>query len=183
MKKIILLATVFSLVLFSSCSPADGEDGKNGLDGKNGKDGVNIQGQAYEIKNFNFIKDRNVSAGTNYFYSKTFATPLAVSDNVFVYRLVGTVDSQTPVWEPIPKSWYFNGGGVTYDFYFSKLECDVVAYSNLDLATVPQWINNQTIRILVVPSTIVSQANFNKNDYNSVINAIHADETEIKILN
>lgn len=183
MKKIIFFVSIISLSLFSSCSPEDGKNGLDGTNGTNGTNGVNIQGQAYEIKNFNFSKDRNVSAGTNYFYSKTFATPLLVSDNVFVYRLVGTVDSQTPIWEAMPKTWNFNGGSVVYDFYFSKVNCYVVAYSNLDLNTVPEWINNQTIRILVVPSTISSQANFNKNDYNSVVSAMGLIDSEIDVLN
>jgi len=180
MKKLITLLGIIGLVIFTSC---EGPEGPPGLDGQDGQDG--LISEVYDLKNVNFGKI-NVNEYSIY---KTLNPLLFDGDVILVYRLAGTIDASTPIWEQIPRTFYLSQGNLNYDFDFSKEDFTIYASGNYDLSLTPSYINNQTFRIVIVPGNdpIVmtaksSQKKVDFSDYNAVIKAYNIDDSNVKVL-
>ncbi|KGD68668.1 hypothetical protein B0A61_11800 [Flavobacterium aquatile LMG 4008 = ATCC 11947] len=136
--------------------------------------------EAFELRNVNF--DFNPADG--YTIYRALNPQIFASDVILIYRLAGTIDSSTPIWQQIPRTLYLPEGELDYDFDFSKEDFTIYAGGTYDLATTPTYITNETFRIVIVPAYLsnkgASQVDFS--DYNAVIKAYNIDESKIKIM-
>ncbi|SHL13862.1 hypothetical protein [Flavobacterium chilense] len=172
MKKILTLFAVVGLIVFSSCEGPEGPPGQDGL-----------IAEVFELQNVNFAY--NANDGYN-IYQKLNPT-IFPSDVILIYRLAGTIDSNTPVWQQIPRTLYTSKGELDYDFDFSKQDFTIYAGGNYDLSLTPEFLNKQTFRIVIVPggfSTTGKSANKSEfSDYNAVIKKYNIDDSNVKKLN
>ncbi len=171
MKKILTLFTVIGLIAFSSCST-------------NNDDNTDFDtiSEVYEIQNVNFVY--NSTDGYN-IYQK-LDPKIFDKDVLLIYRLIGTIDSNTPIWQQIPRTVYTSRGNFDYDFDFSKEDFTIYAGGNYDLALTPEFIKNQTFRIVIVPGSSSGMAkSVNKedySDYNAVIKKYGIDDSKVTVL-
>ena len=170
MKKILTLFAVLGLFAFSSCSNDDNGDGNN-------------ISQVFELQNINF----SYNANDGYNIYKKFDRLLYDDDVVLIYRLSGTIDANTPIWQLIPRTIYPSGTReLDYDFDFSREDFTIYAGGNYDLALTPAYLNNQTFRIVVVPGSpdgVAKSAQPDYSDYYKVIQKYNIDDSNVKKLN
>jgi len=181
MKKILTLFAVIGLIAFSSCEGPEGPPGVPGQDGSKGEPG--FVSEVFELQNINF--GHNNTDGYN-IYQKL--NPVIYdSDVILIYRLSGLINSTTPIWQQIPRTLYTSKGELDYDFDFSKSDFTIYAGGNYDLSLTPEFLNNQTFRIVIIPGAFsntgksVSKPDFS--DYNEVIKAYNIDDSNVKKLN
>ena len=122
-----------------------------------------------DIKNENFEFKNN-----QYVINRTFANQLYDSDVVLIYRQNGTI-SGNPVWQLIPRTLFLTQGELDYDFDFTKKDIQIRAGGSYDISTTPQYLNNQTFRVVIVPASFKVKVDYN--DYNSVIKTFGIDDT------
>ena len=139
MKKIITLLAVVGMFSVQSCTTTTDT---------NYVDNDTIA-EVFELKNINFA----YNATDGYTIYQKFTPNIYASDVVLIYRLSGTIDSNTPVWQLIPRTLFLNQGELDYDFDFSKEDFTIYAGGNYDLSLTPQYLNNQTFRIVIVPGS------------------------------
>ena len=171
MKKIFLLLSITALA-FASCE---------GPQGPRGPEGFTSESEVFELQNINFVND--IKLGYNIYQKLT--PPIQDADVLLIYRLSGTVNSQTPIWQLIPRTLFLDEGELDYDFDFSKEDFTIYAGGTYDLALTPSYINQQTFRMVIIPGYFANKnSNFvDKNDYNAVIKAYNIDDTNVKVLN
>ena len=99
-----------------------------------------------------------------------------------MYRLTGTINAQTPIWQLIPRTLFLNEGELDYDFDFSKVDFTIYAGGTYNLALTPQFIQNQTFRIVIIPGYFSKNAGLNYEDYDSVIKALHINDSNVTVL-
>ena len=172
MKKIVTMLVLIGITVLSSCEGPQGPAGQNGY---------SAESEVFELKNINF--GRNDVDGYN--ISQTLNPQIYSSDNILIYRLSGTIDSSTPIWQLIPRTLYLNQGELDQDYDFSREDFKIYAGGTFDLTLAPQYIQNQTFRIVIIPGYFSGRSSkkVDKNDYNAVIKAYHIDDSNVKILN
>jgi hypothetical protein len=170
MKKYItlMLLAIFSLAIVSC-------DTRN--------DDVNTQDNdtypvVLDINNTNFSFD----AQDGYFIERSFTKPLVSTDVVLIYRKAGTASDGSAVWQSIPRTLYLdNGDELDYDFDFTRNDIMIYANGNYDISTTPEFINNQTFRVVLVPASASSRnANVDYSNYESVIKYFNIDDSKVK---
>jgi hypothetical protein len=169
MKKISTMIAVIGVILISSC---EGPAGAPGIDGQNGS-----LAEVFELKNVDF--DYNATDG--YTIYRTLNPKLFSSDVILIYRMTGTIDANTPIWQLIPRTLFLPQGELDYDFDFSKEDFTIYAGGNYDLSLTPRYIDNQTFRIVIVPGSFSST--LNKNSYADVLSALNIKESQIQNIN
>ncbi len=132
---------------------------------------------AYELKNLNLVKNNQ---NGDYEVVKEFAKPLTASDVVLVYRAFGTDASGNTLYQQLPRIAYSNLGNLDYDFYFSKLGLVIRAKGNYELNLTPQFITNQTFRVVFVPASTGKTASVDFSDYYSVAKFYNIKESDVK---
>jgi len=180
MKKIFLLLTVFGIITLSSCTGPQGPPGYPGQNGVNGTNGVNVSSEVFELKNINF----GLNSNNQWTYYQTLNPVIFDSDNLLIYRLTGTIDANTPIWQLIPRTLFLSQGELDYDYDYSKQDFTLYAGGTYDISTTPTYINAQTFRIVIVPGYFSSKRQaVDLNDYNAVIKAYGLNDTNVKVLN
>jgi hypothetical protein len=176
MKKIIALLAVVGMFSLQGCTTTD----PNYVD-------HDTIAEVFELKNQNFYNDPNDFPDEGYTIYQKLTPNIYPSDVVLIYRLSGTLNSGSPIWQLIPRTLFLSQGELDYDFDFSKEDFTIYAGGTYILALTPQYLNNQTFRIVIVPGSQSGSAKLaNKNnfsDYNAVIKKYNIDESNIKILN
>jgi hypothetical protein len=173
MKKIFLVLAVVGTTILSSCT---------GPEGPRGATGYSAESEVFELRNINFGYD----ATNGYNIYQPLNPQILDSDVLLIYRLSGTIDPQTPIWQSIPRTLYLSQGELDYDFDFSKEDFTIYAGGTYNLATTPTYLNNQTFRIVIIPgyfSNKKAQKVVDLSDYNAVIKAYNIDESKMKKLN
>jgi len=173
MKKIFILFAVVGLVAFSSCEGPEGPQGPEGP--------VGPVAEVFELNNVSF--SYNATDGYN-IYQKL--NPVIFdSDVLLIYRLTGTIDANTPIWQQIPRTVYTSRGDFDYDFDFSREDFSIYARGNYDLALTPEYINNQTFRIVIVPGDFSNKSTVKPDysDYYAVIKKYNIDDSNVKRIN
>ncbi|WP_144665191.1 hypothetical protein [Dokdonia sp. Hel_I_53] len=102
------------------------------------------------------------------------------SDVVLVYKLE-EVDNGLDVWEPLPTAYYFftndsTGaieGFLNYRFNFTTGDVDVIMNSDAPDLAGAEFTNNQTFRIVVVPSDFASTTDVDLLNFNEVATALN----------
>jgi hypothetical protein len=169
MKKIITLLAVIGMFGFQGCTGPEGPPGVPGDDG--------LLAEVFELKNVSFA----YNATDGYSIYQKLTPNILASDQILIYRLAGTIDSSTPIWQLIPRTLFVPQGELDYDFDFSKEDFTIYAGGTYNLSLTPQYLNNQTFRIVILPgyfSTLID-----KNNYNAVIGALNVDESQIQKIN
>lgn len=171
MKKILTLFAVVGLFAFSGCSDDDNDPEYDTIS------------KVFDLKNVNFTF--NATDGYN-IYQK-FGSLLFPEDVVLIYRQSATLTGNVPVWQLIPRTLYTDEGELDYDFDFSDEDFTIYADGNYNLSLTPQFLNNQTFRIVIVPGSKSGSAkSVNKedySDYNAVIKKYNIDDRNVKKLN
>ncbi|RZK10055.1 MAG: hypothetical protein EOO46_11910 [Flavobacterium sp.] len=175
MKRIFLLLAVVAMTALQSC---EGDQGPVGPQGPQGPGDGDTISEVFELQNVNF----QLNANNEYTIYRELNPVIFDSDNILIYRMTGTIDAQTPIWQLIPRTLFLNEGELDYDFDFSMEDFTIYAGGTYNLATTPQFINNQTFRIVIVPGYF-SRGGVNLEDYNAVIKAYGIDDSNVKILN
>nr|WP_315175510.1 hypothetical protein [uncultured Flavobacterium sp.] len=161
MKRIITLFAIVGMIAFSGCTTTDDLDS-------------DTIAEVFELKNINF--DFNATDG--YTIYRTLNPQIFPSDVILIYRLTGTIDASTPVWQQIPRTLYTSQGELDYDFDFSKEDFTIYAGGNYNLALTPQFLNNQTFRIVIVPGSF--SKTLDTNNYISVMKALNLKENQVQ---
>jgi len=169
MKRIFLLLAVIGLSSLTSCT---GDQGPAGPDS-----------EVFELRNVNFQLDQN----NEYTIFQQLNPVIRDSENILIYRMSGTINPQTPIWQLIPRTLFlkdaFDGEELDYDFDFSAVDFTIYAAGTYDLALTPQFIQNQTFRLVIIPGYFSRNAALDYNDYNSVIKAFNINDSNVTILN
>ena len=132
-----------------------------------------------DINNVNF----SYNATDGYFIERSFTKPLISTDVVLIYRKTGSTTDGSPVWQSIPRTLYVAEGELDYDFDFSKNDIMIYANGDYNISTTPQYLNNQTFRVVLVPASAGGKnANVDYSDYDSVIRYYNIDDSKIKTL-
>lgn len=166
-----LLLTIFSTTALVSCErtvevPVQQKDN-------------DTYSAVYELRNVSFVKNPNTGI---YQIEKEFARPLYDADQVLIYRRSGTNTVGSPIWQSIPVTLYYaNNVEFDYGFDFSKNDILIKAGGNVDPATMPNNINNQTFRVVIVPGYF-GKSTVDKTNYAEVIRFYNIDESTLKPL-
>lgn len=168
MKKIITLFAFVSFLAISSCTTTDDFHEDN-----------DTIPEAFEIKNV----DLDRVADNEYNLESTFQFEVGGSlyddETILVYRLSGLVNSTTPIWQLIPRTIYFsNGEELDYDYDFSRVDFVITARGTYNLLNTPEYIDNQTFRVVIVPSVLA--ASMNTSNYAEVMNTLKLTESQVK---
>ena len=161
MKRIITLFAIVGMIAFSGCSSNDDFDS-------------DTIGEVFELRKVNF--DFNATDGYNIYQKLT--PQIFPSDVILVYRLTGTISGSTPIWQSIPRTLYTTQGELDYDFDFSREDFTIYAGGNYNLALTPEFLNNQTFRIVIVPAAF--SKSITTTDYFSVLKALNIEENQVK---
>lgn len=174
MKKIILLLASVSSLIFMGC------EGPEGPQGPQGNDGYSAESEVFELRNVNFTRVSDNEY--NIYYS--FNQPILLSDNIIIYRLSDVIDSQTPVWQPIPRTLYLTQGELDYDYDFSKLDFYIYAKGTYNLSARPEYLYNQTFRIVIIPGYLSNKNSIDPHDmdYQTLIKTYKIDDRKVKVL-
>jgi len=168
MKKIALLLVFIGFLSLQSCTTND-----------NTSDNDTIS-EVFELRNVNF----NYNSIDGYTIYRTLSPQIYASDVLLIYRMSGTIDANTPIWQQIPRTLFLPQGELDYDFDFSKQDFTIYAGGTYDLATTPTYINNETFRIVIVPAYFSNKMSgkVDFSDYNAVIKAFNINDKNIKQL-
>ncbi|AZI39315.1 hypothetical protein [Epilithonimonas vandammei] len=134
----------------------------------------------YDLRNVNF----SYNATDGWSYGQSFKKPLLDQDYVVIFRQTGT-SGNAPVWQQIPRTLYLDQGELDYDFDFSKNDFMIYAGGTYDLSTTPQYLNNQTFRVVLVPAVYGKNAtleDLKKLSYEEIIAKYNIDESKIGTL-
>lgn len=166
MKKLTLILAVIGMITLQSCSTEEDTD-------------TDTIAETYELRNVNFGAD-----GNNQFSIYETLTPqIAPADVILIYRLSGTIDSSTPIWQQIPRTLYLNEGELDYDFDFSREDFTIYAGGTYDLTLTPNYLQNQTFRLVIIPAYASNKVkNVDLSDYDAVVKAYNIEESNIKQL-
>ena len=168
MKRIFLLLAVIGITTLSSC---DGDTGPQGPPGP--------ESEVFELQNVNFQLNQN----NEYTIFQQLNPVIFDSDNILIYRMAGTINPQTPIWQLIPRTLFLDEGELDYDFDFSAVDFTIYAGGTYNLALTPQFIQNQTFRIVIIPGYFSKGTSIDYNDYDAVIKAFNINDSNITVLN
>lgn len=175
MKKIVTLLAVIGMFSLQGCTGPEGPPGRDGQDGFDGQDG--LIAEVFELNNINFYNDPT----DGYIIYQKFTPNIYASDVVLIYRQSGIINSSTPIWQLIPRTLFLAQGELDYDFDFSKEDFTIYVGGTYNLALTPQYLNNQTFRIVIVPGSF--STSIDKTNYNAVMSALNIKENQIKKIN
>ena len=166
MKKLALLLVLIGFVSLQSCTVNE-----------NSVDNDTIS-EVFELRNVNF----SYNSIDGYTIYRTLSPQIYASDVILIYRMAGTIDANTPIWQQIPRTLYLPQGELDYDFDFSKEDFTIYAGGTYDLATTPSYITNETFRIVIVPGYFSNKMahKVDLSDYNAVVKAFNIDDKNIK---
>ncbi len=169
MKPFIMFVSVVFAALFLSCTGPEGAPGRDAP-----------LNEVFELRSVNF----GYSAANGFSIYQSLSPNIYASDVVLIYRMTGTIDANTPIWQLIPRTLFLPQGELDYDFDFSKEDFTIYAGGNFDLNLAPSYINNQTFRIVIVPGAFSNKKTPDfYADYNAVIKAYGIDDRHVKLLN
>lgn len=173
MKKIITLLAVIGMFGFQGCT---GPEGPPGIPGQDGQDG--LIAEVFELKNVNFVNDPADSPDQGYYIYRKLDPKIFDSDQILIYRMAGTIDANTPIWQSIPRTLFLSQGELDYDFDFSKEDFTIYAGGTYNLSLTPQYLNNQTFRIVIIPGYFSKTVD--KNNYYAVVKALNITENQVQ---
>lgn len=141
----------------------------------------------YDYKGVNFTY--NDEDGWNFY--RTFPSGVMYnSDVVLIYLQTDTNTNGSPIWTPIPAKFNPTVNNVTqevyYDFDFSVNDFKIYVRGTYDLAATPNFINNQTFRVVLVPGGFgnknANATDLRKMSYEDVIKKYNINDSNVTTL-
>jgi len=172
MKKITLLIAFIGMIALQSCTVNEENDNVDN----------DTIAEVFELRNVNFSYN---SSTDGYFIYRSLNPQIYASDNILIYRMSDLIDSNTPVWQLIPRTLYLSGGDeLDYDYDFSREDFTIYANGTYNLSETPEYIFNQTFRIVIIPGYFSNRSDVQVdfNDYNAVIETFGINPNNIKNL-
>lgn len=171
MKKITLVLAFIGMIILNSCTTEN-------IIAEDIQDNDTVA-EVFELRNVNFTP---VGGGVYEIFRQLNPNILS-SDQILIYRMSGTINSSTPIWQLIPRTIYFSNSSdeLDYDFDFSRVDFSITASGNFNLSTRPIYLNNQTFRIVIIPGYFSGR--FDASNINTVMNLIGKTDADIKIMN
>ena len=79
-------------------------------------------------------------------------------------------------------------GELDYDFDFTKFDFSIYAGGTYDLALTPTFINNETFRIVIIPTVFANKVAagakaVDYSNYDEVVKALKIDANAVQVLN
>lgn len=168
MKKFTFILVLIGMITLQSCE---------GPQGPPGRDGVTVEAEVFELRNVNF----GFSSQFGYSIYRELTPPILSSDVMLIYRMDGTINSSTPIWQQIPRTLYLNQGELDYDFDFSRVDFTIYADGTYNLETTPQFLDNQTFRIVIIPGYFSGRMDYS--NYEQVMAMYGLTEADVKQMN
>lgn len=163
MKKLVCLF-VASAFMFQACEGPAGPPGPAGEDG--------LIGEVLEVK---------ASFTTANKFAADFDINPAIpeSDKLIGFILEGEDNQGNDNWEPLPQTFFDNGGTYVYTFNFSKTGFTLFMDGTGNLANIPVAKRTDRIfRMVIIPAAIYNTVN--TSDMKAVLAAMRVNEAEIK---
>lgn len=182
MKKITFLLA-FVLLAFTSCSTDDGL-ATRGPQGPPGEDGLDGLGYTFEeTVDLNYNADGNFYSSL-IFISEEVETINPAADAVLVYRLETVEDTDGTAidsWSLIPQNFFIaDQGTIQYVFRHTVGDVEIFLEGNFDLSGLDsKYIENQTFRIVVVPSDFLLNSGVDVSSYDEVNSALELETIEL----
>ncbi|MFL9832373.1 hypothetical protein ABS764_16085 [Flavobacterium sp. ST-87] len=167
MKKIITLFAFVGLLAFSACSSSDDFDEDN--------DTIPL---VFEIESEDFVFNNVDGYNLSYTFQQWIGDDLYDDETVLIYRLEDVLNSGAPVWQLIPRTLYLDEGELDYDYNFSPIGFKIFAGGNYNLNLTPQYLNNQTFRVVIIPAVFATS--LDTTNYNEVMNTLKLSENQVK---
>ena len=162
----ILPLLLFSFILFSCANDDD----------------INTDtiGQTFEISNVDFITTDGFQGVVNVVVPSNIAVFESDVPLVFILDPVATAANGVDVFEPLPRSFFFNNGGFA-QYRFNFIFDDATGIFDLDLvlesddfdALGNDFTQNQIFRIVIVPSEFAET--HNTDNLNTVLSELNLD--------
>lgn len=168
MKKFTFILVLIGMITLQSCE---------GPQGPPGRDGVTVEAEVFELRNVNF----GFSNQFGYSIYRELIPPILNSDVMLIYRMDGTINSSTPIWQQIPRTLYLSQGELDYDFDFSRVDFTIYADGTYNLETTPQFLDNQTFRIVIIPGYFSGRMDYS--NYEQVMAMYGLTEADVKQMN
>ena len=166
MKKILSLLVLAS-IFFVSC------EGDPGPQGPPGQDGVNVVGQTFEATVDLVAPEYSV------FVEIPSGVEVLDSDVILVYLLESVEDGED-VWSLLPQTFYLEDGEVQYNYNHTTFDVNVYLHGTVNLDDLgPEFTEDQTFRMVVVPSDFALNSNVDLSSYQSVKAALNLSEKNI----
>lgn len=168
MKKLILAFTLIGALVFQGCT---------GPAGPPGRDGINIEAEVFEVT-------RSFGPGNNYSSLIPLNPPILQSDVVLVYLLWDTDGPQVPIWRMMPQTIQLDEGDLIYNFDFTRFDVSLfLSSADFPLSILgPQWTQNQTFRIVLLPGFFGRGVDIDYSDYDKVMEMLNLTEADVKRL-
>ncbi len=181
MKKLFALLFISTLI-FTGC---EGDQGPPGPEGPPGDPGDGLLGYTFEeTRTLDYFEEKNLYS-TIIDISDNVSTPEPESDAVLVYRLEIQVDDdgqEFDTWSMLPQNFFVEEGTIQYVFNHTSADVEVLIDGNFDLSGLSsEFTNDQTFRIVVLPSAeFAQQNNIDVSNYSEVIEALDFHNVEMK---
>lgn len=119
------------------------------------------------------------TASNNYSKQIVFNSKLYASDEVLVYRLIGSAQGKN-IWKLLPEAHYFNDGSFDFGYEYDYTLRDVNVYLvGNNLSTVPTSFRlNQVLQVVIVPANYAKLVD--KKDYFDVVSKLNLKESDIQ---
>lgn len=160
MKKIFLFFALAGMAVFTGCNNDDDVD----------SDTIS---EVFEINGVDFF------AADNYTVVVPLNPPIFSSDVVLVYRRVGSSQGN-PIWRLLPQTYFFPEGELEYITDFTVNDVSINIDSDFNLGLVPEFTQNQTFRIVIVPGYFSNTVDVN--NYDAVMSALEAGGQEVTVI-
>jgi hypothetical protein len=174
MKKLISVLAIAALVSLQSCTVAETKVVEAAPYTDN-----DTYPEAFEIKNVNLAKVANNEYNLKSTFKFEIGGDLYDDETVLVYRMTGLINTNTPIWQLIPRTIYLSNGDILDYYYdFSKVDFIITARGSYNLLNTPTYIDNQTFRIVIIPSKLSKKVD--TNNMEAVMNAANLKEKDVK---
>ncbi|QYJ68161.1 hypothetical protein [Flavobacterium litorale] len=162
MKRIFLLLSVVSTLVFTSCNNDD-----DIID-------TDTISEVFEVPNVNFIADGDFTV------TIPLEPQIFTSDVVLVYRLSGTDPLGDDIWEQIPTTYFLDEGTLDYFTDFSRNSVSIYLDAEFDPLLRQDFSLNQVFRIVIVPGFFSNSVDVS--DYDAVMNALNTSGNGVQVI-
>lgn len=166
MKKILSILILASIFLVSC-------EGDRGPQGPPGDDGLNIVGQTFEATVDLTAPEYSV------FVEIPGSVEVLDSDVILVY-LLESVENGEDVWSLLPQTFYLEDGEVQYNYNHTTVDVNVYLHGTVNLDDLgPEFTEDQTFRMVVLPSDFALNSGIDFSNYQSLKTAIDLSDNNI----
>ena len=170
MKKITLVLAFIGMIALSGCTV-------NEVVERDINDNDTVS-EVFELRNVNFVQ---INPGFYEIY-RSLNPNILSSDQILIYRMSGTVNPSTPIWQLIPRTFYFNNNEyIDFDFDFSRVDFTITASGNFTLNNITSpYLTDETFRIVIIPGYFSGRIDYS--NYDEVMNFIGKTESDVKVI-